>query len=162
MPKERFSAEKAVTLLRQVEVLMMQGKSASVACRKAVISQQNSAMNCSTAKSSTASTRHRSSSSNDESTTAQSDRAHPPDIDHPHRRPRTRSRRRWIMRPKCNYLPIPLVQKMGHRKARGTTVVSTFSGVQMIYILKHSADGMTAADIWRCPYAGGVLRVECG
>jgi hypothetical protein len=33
MPKKRFSAEQIVTLLRQIEVLMAQGKSAPVACR---------------------------------------------------------------------------------------------------------------------------------
>jgi len=33
MPKKRFSAEQIVVLLRQIEVLMSQGKSAPVACR---------------------------------------------------------------------------------------------------------------------------------
>jgi hypothetical protein len=32
MPKKRFSAEQIVTLLRQIEVLMAQGKSTPVAC----------------------------------------------------------------------------------------------------------------------------------
>jgi len=32
MPKKRFSAEQIVTLLRQIEVLMVQGKSAPEAC----------------------------------------------------------------------------------------------------------------------------------
>ena len=41
MPKKRFSAEQIVTLLRQIEVLMAQGKSASEACRDAGISQQS-------------------------------------------------------------------------------------------------------------------------
>ena len=45
MPKKRFSAEQIVVLLRQIEVLMSQGKGAPVACREAGISQQNSAMN---------------------------------------------------------------------------------------------------------------------
>jgi len=54
MPKKRFSAEQIVTLLRQIEVLMAQGKSAPEAWRDAEISQQNYAMSCSTAKSSTA------------------------------------------------------------------------------------------------------------
>ena len=40
MPKRRFSAEQIVTLLRQIEVLMAQGKSAPEACREAGISQQ--------------------------------------------------------------------------------------------------------------------------
>src|SRR5207344_2854919 len=40
MPKKRFSAEQIVTVLRQVEVLMSQGKAAPVACREAGISQQ--------------------------------------------------------------------------------------------------------------------------
>ena len=41
MPKKRFSAEQLVTLLRQIEVLMAQGKSAPEACRDAGISQQS-------------------------------------------------------------------------------------------------------------------------
>jgi putative transposase len=41
MPKKRFSAEQIVTLLRQIEVSMAQGKSALVACRDAGISQQS-------------------------------------------------------------------------------------------------------------------------
>jgi len=40
MPTKRFSAEQIVTLLRQIEVLMAQGKSAPEACRDAGISQQ--------------------------------------------------------------------------------------------------------------------------
>ena len=40
MPKKRFSAEQIVTLLRQIEVLMAQGKSAPEACRDVGISQQ--------------------------------------------------------------------------------------------------------------------------
>jgi len=54
MPKKRLSAEQIVTLLRQIEVLMAQGKSPPGACREAGISQQNSAMSCSTARSSSA------------------------------------------------------------------------------------------------------------
>jgi putative transposase len=46
MPKKRFSAEQIVTLLRQIEVSMAQGKSAPVACRDAGISQQSYAMSC--------------------------------------------------------------------------------------------------------------------
>jgi putative transposase len=41
MPKRRFSAEQIVTLLRQIEVLMAQGKSAPEACQEAGISQQS-------------------------------------------------------------------------------------------------------------------------
>ena len=41
MPKKRFTAEQIVTLLRQVEVSMAQGKSAPEACRAAEISQQS-------------------------------------------------------------------------------------------------------------------------
>ena len=41
MPKKRFSAEQIVTLLRQIEVSMAQGKSSPVACRDAGISQQS-------------------------------------------------------------------------------------------------------------------------
>jgi hypothetical protein len=44
MPKKRFSAEQIVTLLRQIEVSMAQGKSAPVACRDAGTSLQNYAM----------------------------------------------------------------------------------------------------------------------
>ena len=46
MPKKRFSAEQIVTLLRQIEVLMAQGKAAPEDCREAGISQQNYAMSC--------------------------------------------------------------------------------------------------------------------
>ena len=41
MPKKRFGAEQIVTLLRQIEVLMAQGKSPPEACREAGISQQS-------------------------------------------------------------------------------------------------------------------------
>ena len=41
MPKKRFSAEQIVVMLRQIEVLMSQGKAAPVACREAWISQQS-------------------------------------------------------------------------------------------------------------------------
>ena len=41
MPKKRFSAEQIVTLLRQIEVSMAQGKSVPEACRDAGISQQS-------------------------------------------------------------------------------------------------------------------------
>ena len=41
MPKKRYSAEQIVVLLRQIEVLMSQGKAALVACREAGISQQS-------------------------------------------------------------------------------------------------------------------------
>jgi putative transposase len=41
MPKKKFSAEQIVTLLRQIEVLMSQGKAAPIACREAGISQQS-------------------------------------------------------------------------------------------------------------------------
>jgi putative transposase len=41
MPKKRFGAEQIVTLLRQIEVSMAQGKSAPEACREAGISQQS-------------------------------------------------------------------------------------------------------------------------
>jgi hypothetical protein len=46
MSKKRFGAEQIVTLLRQIEVSMAQGKSAPVAGRDAGISLQNYAMNC--------------------------------------------------------------------------------------------------------------------
>src|SRR5271163_1626324 len=48
MPKKRFSAEQIVVLLRQIEVLMSQGKKAPIACREAGISQQSCATNAST------------------------------------------------------------------------------------------------------------------
>ena len=41
MPKKRFSAEQIVTLLRQIEVAMGQGKSAQIACREAGILEQS-------------------------------------------------------------------------------------------------------------------------
>jgi putative transposase len=41
MPKKRFSAEQIVVLLRQIEVLISQGKAAPIACREAGISQQS-------------------------------------------------------------------------------------------------------------------------
>ena len=41
MPKKRFSAEQIVTLLRQIEVWMAEGKSIGVACREAGISDQS-------------------------------------------------------------------------------------------------------------------------
>ena len=47
MPKKRFGAEQIVTLLRQIEVLMAQGKSAPEACRDAGIS---AAPSCPTAR----------------------------------------------------------------------------------------------------------------
>src|SRR5665213_2140005 len=41
MPKKRFSPEQIVTLLRQIEVATSQGKSVSLACREASISDQS-------------------------------------------------------------------------------------------------------------------------
>ena len=41
MPKKRFSAEQIVVVLRQIAVLMSQGKAVPVACREAGISQQS-------------------------------------------------------------------------------------------------------------------------
>jgi putative transposase len=41
MLKKRFRAEQIVVLLRQIEVLMSQGKATPVACREAGISQQS-------------------------------------------------------------------------------------------------------------------------
>jgi putative transposase len=41
MTKRRFSAKQIVTLLRQIEVEMGQGKSVQMACREAGISEQN-------------------------------------------------------------------------------------------------------------------------
>ena len=41
MPKKRFSAEQIVMVLRQIEVLMSQGKATPAACREAGISQQS-------------------------------------------------------------------------------------------------------------------------
>jgi putative transposase len=54
MPKKRFSAEQIVTLLRQIEVSMVQGKPTPVACRDAGISQQSYATSCSMQRSFTA------------------------------------------------------------------------------------------------------------
>jgi putative transposase len=41
MAKRRYSAEQIVTLLRQIEVAMGQGKSVQMACREAGISEQS-------------------------------------------------------------------------------------------------------------------------
>lgn len=41
MPKNRYSAEQIVTLLRQIEVSIGQGKSAQIACRDAGILEQS-------------------------------------------------------------------------------------------------------------------------
>ncbi len=41
MSKKRFSPEQIVTLLRQIEVAMTQGKSVAIACRDARISDQS-------------------------------------------------------------------------------------------------------------------------
>jgi putative transposase len=41
MPRKRFSPEQIVTLLRQIEVATAQGKSISIACREAGISDQS-------------------------------------------------------------------------------------------------------------------------
>ena len=41
MGKKRFSAEQIVTLLRQIEVAIGQGKSAQIACREVEISEQS-------------------------------------------------------------------------------------------------------------------------
>jgi hypothetical protein len=54
IPKKRFSAEQIVTLLRQIEVSIAQGKPAPVACRDAGILLQNYEMSYSMERSSTA------------------------------------------------------------------------------------------------------------
>ena len=41
MPRKRFSPEQIVTLLRQIEVATAYGKSTSIACREAGISDQS-------------------------------------------------------------------------------------------------------------------------
>jgi putative transposase len=41
MPKKRFSPEQIVTLLRQIEVTMSQGKAAQFSCREAGISERS-------------------------------------------------------------------------------------------------------------------------
>ena len=41
MPKKRFNPEQIVTLLRQIEVATSGGKSVSIACREAGISDQS-------------------------------------------------------------------------------------------------------------------------
>ena len=40
MPKKRFSAEQIVTELRQIDVLLAQGRTAAQACKEAEISVQ--------------------------------------------------------------------------------------------------------------------------
>jgi len=92
MPKKRFSAERIVTLLRQIEVSMAQGNATPVACRDASISLQNYVTRSSTAKSSTTSRRPRSSSSNGASTTTRSDRTQRATIG----RRRRRHSRPWL------------------------------------------------------------------
>ena len=39
MPKKRFSSEQIVTKLRQIEVLLSQGKALAVACKEAEVSE---------------------------------------------------------------------------------------------------------------------------
>jgi hypothetical protein len=96
MPKKRFSAEQIIVVLRQIEVLMSQGKTRAVACREAGVSQQSCATNASTRRSSTASRKPRSSSSNGAINTTPL--AHIPrsDIGHLHRRHPQANRSSWI------------------------------------------------------------------
>ena len=55
MPKQRFSAEQIVTVLRQIEVLMAQGKATPGGLPGSWdIAAESYVMSCSTAKSSTA------------------------------------------------------------------------------------------------------------
>ena len=104
MPKKRFSAEQIVTVLRQIEVLMSQGKAAPVACREAGISQQSCATSASTGKSSTACRRLLSSSSNGATTTTRSDRTHLWTTGHPHLEHRRQQCSIWIGAQRCNNL----------------------------------------------------------
>jgi hypothetical protein len=45
-PKKKFGAEQIVTLLRQIEVAMVQGKSTQIASREAGISGQSFVTSC--------------------------------------------------------------------------------------------------------------------
>jgi hypothetical protein len=57
--RKNWSAEHSVTL-RQIEVQLAQGKSLSLACKEAEISEQSSRTSASSGRSSTAYGRHRS------------------------------------------------------------------------------------------------------
>ena len=69
MPKKKFSAVQIVTKLRQVEVLLAQGNTITVACKEAGTTEQSSAMNASMARSSTVSRKPKWSLRNGASTT---------------------------------------------------------------------------------------------
>ena len=76
MPKKKFSAEQIVTKLRQVEVLLAQGKTIAIACKEVGTTDKNSGMNVSMAKSSTASRKHKWSLRNGAFTTTPNVRIH--------------------------------------------------------------------------------------
>jgi putative transposase len=42
MPKTRFSPEQIITILREIEVQLAQGKSIALACKEAAISEKSS------------------------------------------------------------------------------------------------------------------------
>jgi hypothetical protein len=96
MPKKRFSAEQIIVVLRQIEVLMSQGKTPAVACREAGVSQQSCATNASTRRPSTASRKLRSSSSNGVINTTRSARTHRLDIGHLRRRHPQANQSTWV------------------------------------------------------------------
>jgi hypothetical protein len=58
--RKNWSAEHIVVTLRQIEVQLAQGKSLSLACKEAEISEQSSRTSASSGRSSTAYGRHRS------------------------------------------------------------------------------------------------------
>ena len=86
MAKKRFGAEQIVTLLRQIEVSMAQGKPTPVACWDAGISQQSSGTSCSMERSSTRYAKHRLSLRVGGVITTLSDRTPRSATNHRHRR----------------------------------------------------------------------------
>jgi len=53
MARRTFTPEQIVAKLRQIQVLISQGKPVALACKEAEISEQSSETSCSTARSST-------------------------------------------------------------------------------------------------------------
>src|ERR1700756_4584049 len=104
MPKKRFSAEQIIVVLRQIEVLMSQGKTPAVACREACVSQQSCATNASTRRSSTASRKLGSSSNNGVINTTPYAPTLPLDIDRPRPRHPQANQSTWIAMPQSSNL----------------------------------------------------------
>jgi uncharacterized protein len=62
IPKKKFSVEQILTKLRQIEVLLGQGKAIAIACKEVGTTDKSSGMNVSMVKSSTASRTYKLSS----------------------------------------------------------------------------------------------------